>query len=392
MLAVIADKKIPVGAVAGTAVNYFMADVVSATDYYPFGMPMPGRNGITSQSTWVPGRGFVAGTSYPDYLQVNARPYAPTPGSYRAGKEVELLPGFETATGTDELLVETQEGSGVLSNEYAGGEGSYESYGYYRYGFNGKENDNEVKGTGNQQDYGMRIYEPRLGRFLSVDPITKQYPELTPYQFASNRPIDGIDRDGLEYARFDIYLDKNNNVTKIIVTKDYDLKNNGSKGAGIEYSYHAANGMSVEYKFVKNIYGIYQGGDNPQLPKVGENYKKRYDDYRLEPIDETDATAKQHDKDYDNATPGGLKGVKGILDDRSTEANVKYIKSAKKIIEKYREGEKDDVTGQPVTKEAAEAAEFGKKWFIRAEALKGKDDEGNVKQKEKIPFDARHKD
>jgi RHS repeat-associated protein len=72
----------------------------------------------------------------------------------------------------------------------------------YRYGFNGKENDNEVKGTGNQQDYGMRIYDPRVGRFLSVDPITKQYPELTPYQFASNRPIDGIDFDGLEYVGF----------------------------------------------------------------------------------------------------------------------------------------------------------------------------------------------
>lgn len=68
----------------------------------------------------------------------------------------------------------------------------------YRYGFNGKENDNDVKGEGNQQDYGMRIYDPRLGRFLSVDPIANQYPELTPYQFASNTPIYAIDLDGLE--------------------------------------------------------------------------------------------------------------------------------------------------------------------------------------------------
>jgi RHS repeat-associated protein len=72
--------------------------------------------------------------------------------------------------------------------------------GGYRYGFNGKENDNEVKGEGNQQDYGMRIYDPRLGKFLSTDPLAKKYPELTPYQFASNRPIDGIDMDGLEYS------------------------------------------------------------------------------------------------------------------------------------------------------------------------------------------------
>jgi RHS repeat-associated protein len=71
--------------------------------------------------------------------------------------------------------------------------------GAYRYGFNGKENDNDVKGEGNQQDYGMRVYDPRLGKFLSVDPITKKYPMLTPYQFASNSPISGIDLDGLEF-------------------------------------------------------------------------------------------------------------------------------------------------------------------------------------------------
>ncbi len=37
-------------------------------------------------------------------------------------------------------------------------------------------------------------------RFLSIDPFTQKFPELTPYQFASNRPIDGIDLDGLEYT------------------------------------------------------------------------------------------------------------------------------------------------------------------------------------------------
>jgi len=44
----------------------------------------------------------------------------------------------------------------------------------------------------------MRIYDPRLGKFLSVDPLTKDYPELTPYQFATNSPLMNIDLDGLE--------------------------------------------------------------------------------------------------------------------------------------------------------------------------------------------------
>lgn len=65
--------------------------------------------------------------------------------------------------------------------------------GQYRYDFNGKETDPES----DLQDYGMRIYNARLGKFLSVDPITSGYPELTPYQFAINRPVDAIDHEGL---------------------------------------------------------------------------------------------------------------------------------------------------------------------------------------------------
>ncbi len=69
----------------------------------------------------------------------------------------------------------------------------------YRYGFNGKELDKSNEfGTANVYDYGFRIYNPSIGRFLSVDPLTRSYPELTPYQFASNTPIAAIDLDGLE--------------------------------------------------------------------------------------------------------------------------------------------------------------------------------------------------
>jgi len=110
---------------------------------------------------------------------------------------VELLPGFETATATDELLVEIQAGSGVLSNDYPGGQGSNDMYGAYRYGFNGKENDNEVRGQGNSLDFGDRsIYDPRLGRFFSVDPDDHKYPSQSPYTYGANNPIFYIDDEG----------------------------------------------------------------------------------------------------------------------------------------------------------------------------------------------------
>jgi RHS repeat-associated protein len=72
--------------------------------------------------------------------------------------------------------------------------GRKHSGGTYRYGFNGKETDSE---TG-IQDYGMRWYLPNIARFASVDPLTKQYPWYTPYQFAGNTPIFAVDLDGLE--------------------------------------------------------------------------------------------------------------------------------------------------------------------------------------------------
>ena len=97
-------------------IDYFTADVVTANDYYPGGMLMPGRK------------------------------YSSTNG--------------------------------------------------YRYGFNGKEKDNETYGDANTYDFGARIYDPRLGRFLSPDPEEKIYVWQSTYAFASNNPVRFIDING----------------------------------------------------------------------------------------------------------------------------------------------------------------------------------------------------
>ena len=55
-----------------------------------------------------------------------------------------------------------------------------------------------IKKPRHSYDYGFRIYNPGIGKFLSVDPLTKSYPWYTPYQFAGNKPIWAVDLDGLE--------------------------------------------------------------------------------------------------------------------------------------------------------------------------------------------------
>jgi len=165
---------------------------------------------------------------------------------------------------------------------------TFDESSYYRYGFNGKENDNDVKGTGNQQDYGMRIYDPRVGRFLSVDPISKSYPMLSSYQFASDRPIDGIDRDGLEFESainvvigayqrsdqpgFSDYLSSTWDVIKDNAT---DLKNS-VKNAFVSASgaQLMANTYNDAAEYEKNIYqhGRNQGREYEQIKESGGDY------------------------------------------------------------------------------------------------------------------------
>jgi len=69
-----------------------------------------------------------------------------------------------------------------------------------RYGFQGQEKDDEIKGAGNSVNYTYRMHDPRLGRFLSLDPLTRKYPYYSPYAFSGNRVIDARELEGLEPA------------------------------------------------------------------------------------------------------------------------------------------------------------------------------------------------
>jgi RHS repeat-associated protein len=66
----------------------------------------------------------------------------------------------------------------------------------YRYSYNGMEKDDAIKGEGNSYDYGARFFDPRLGRFLSLDPHMKVYPNISPYSIVLNNPNKWNDHDG----------------------------------------------------------------------------------------------------------------------------------------------------------------------------------------------------
>jgi RHS repeat-associated protein len=74
----------------------------------------------------------------------------------------------------------------------------------YRFGFNGKELDNET--FTDAYDYGARILDTRLGRWLSVDPLQSKYPSLSCYQAMNNSPILFLDADGKENIIYLIVL------------------------------------------------------------------------------------------------------------------------------------------------------------------------------------------
>ena len=104
-------------------------------------------------------------------------------------------------------------------------------------------------------DYGFRIYNPSIGRFLSVDPLAKDYSYYSPYQFAGNSPIQAIDIDGLEKGfvqRHDVIIDEKGNFITKSVGKPILVTENGDWP-----------GYKTTNKFFHNGKDYYSQGDIP---------------------------------------------------------------------------------------------------------------------------------
>jgi RHS repeat-associated protein len=127
----------------------------------------------------------------------------------------------------------------------------------YRYGFNGKEKDDELKGEGNSINYEARMQDTRIGRFLSVDPLTKTFPHYSPYQFAGNTPIQAIDLDGAEEYHYLAKWDKESG--KIVFKLESDKTVHKKSFLGYTWIpteehivvYQNSDGETTNYEFPK---------------------------------------------------------------------------------------------------------------------------------------------
>jgi len=105
--------------------------------------------------------------------------------------------------------------------------------GGYWYGFNGMESDDEIKGEGKTYNYTFRLYDSRIGRFLTIDLLAQNFSMLSPYQFAGNTPIQAIDLDGMEGVKTVDHLTQTTTITLYILYVPNTVED-GNSGFSIE--------------------------------------------------------------------------------------------------------------------------------------------------------------
>ncbi|MBF6652488.1 hypothetical protein C3B47_06220 [Flavobacterium columnare] len=154
----------------------------------------------------------------------------------------------------------------------------------YRYGFQGQEKDNEIKGEGNSLNYTFRMHDPRVGRFFAIDPLFKDYPWNSPYSFAENDAIAYAELEGGEKtdATSKAFIPATPVVTKIgkDVTKELAkkaavdavegqgkqfVKKQASKGVGEKILGTVGRGVGIVFALLTDYMSPNYGGRTSEI-------------------------------------------------------------------------------------------------------------------------------
>ena len=114
------------------------------------------------------------------------------------------------------------------------------------------EKDPEMKGDGNSYTTEFRQYDPRLGRWLSLDPMMQMFPSISPYVAFDNNPIMFNDPTGLKSEGWGGRTDANGKTNYIFdenITADNYKTINGGYDSYMEGS---EDGMIHENSTIDN--------------------------------------------------------------------------------------------------------------------------------------------
>ncbi len=127
----------------------------------------------------------------------------------------------------------------------------------YRYGFNGKEKDDELKGEGNSLDFGARMYDPRVGRWFALDPLAAKYPAYTPYSFVNNSPLIHVDPDGKDIIYVGNWTKKEKRHQKAMLKMSYGKAvYKRFKNSKTDDIYIAKSSVPLDGKAALTIYNV----------------------------------------------------------------------------------------------------------------------------------------